>query len=95
MKNLFITAALDQYLADNSAFTVVDQIIELHRNSVISEEAFQVWMIEKIDELTFCLELQDGNANTILLHYFQSAVMKISKLTIWLENSVLYFPYEH
>lgn len=95
MKNLFITTALDQYLQDNVAFTLVDQIIDLHRNPVVSAEVFQVWKMQKIDELTYCLELQDGNLNTLLLHYFQYNRMKISQLTIWLQNSVLYFPHEH
>ena len=38
------------------------------------------------------MELQDGNLNMILLHYFQSASIEIFELTVWLENETLYFP---
>lgn len=94
MKNLFITTTLDQYLQSKNAFTIVDQIIELQKNPQVFNEDFQVWKITKIDEITFSMELQDGNLNTILLHYFQSASIKIFELTVWLENSTLYFPSE-
>ena len=94
MKNLFITTTLDQYLQSKKAFTIVDQIIELQKNPQVFNEDFQVWKITKIDEITFSMELQDGNLNTILLHYFQSASIKIFELTVWLENSTLYFPSE-
>ena len=92
MKNLFITTTLDHYLKSKNAFTIVDQIIELQKNPQVFNEDFQVWKITKIDEITFSIELQDGNLNTILLHYFQSASIKIFELTVWLENSTLYFP---
>ena len=95
MKNLFITTTLDQYLQSKNAFTIVDQIIELQKNPQVFNEDFQVWKITKIDEITFSIELQDGNLNTILLHYFQSAFIEIFELTVWLENSTLYFPSEH
>jgi len=94
MKNLFITTTLDHYLQSKNAFTIVDQIIELQKNPQVFNEDFQVWKITKIDEITFSIELQDGNLNTILLHYFQSASIKIFELTVWLENSTLYFPSE-
>lgn len=94
MKNLFITITLDHYLQSKNAFTIVDQIIELQKNPQVFNEDFQVWKITKIDEITFSMELQDGNLNTILLHYFQSASIKIFELTVWLENSTLYFPSE-
>ena len=94
MKNLFITTTLDQYLQSKNAFAIVDQIIELQKNAQVFNEDFQVWKIIKIDEITFSMELQDGNLNTILLHYFQSATIKIFELTVWLENSTLYFPSE-
>lgn len=95
MKNLFITTALDHYLQSKNAFIIVDQIIELQKNPQVFIEDFQVWKITKIDEITFSMELQDGNLNTILLHYFQSASIEIFELTVWLENSTLYFPSEH
>lgn len=95
MKNLFITTTLDQYLQSKNAFIIVDQIIELQRNPEVFNEDFQVWKITKIDEITFSMELQNGNLNVILLHYFQSASMEILELTVWLENSTLYFPSEH
>ena len=94
MKNLFITTTLDHYLQSKNAFTIVDRIIELQKNPQVFNEDFQVWKITKIDEITFSMELQDGNLNTILLHYFQSASIEIFELTIWLENSTLYFPSE-
>ena len=94
MKNLFITTTLDQYLQSKNAFTIVDQIIELQKNPQVFNEDFQVWKITKIDEITFSMELQDGNLNIILLHYFQSASIEIFELTVWLENSTLYFPSE-
>ena len=94
MKNLFITTTLDHYLQSKNAFTIVDQIIELQKNPQVFNEDFQVWKITKIDEITFSIELQDGNLNTILLHYFQSASIEIFELTIWLENSTLYLPSE-
>ena len=94
MKNLFITTTLDQYLQSKNAFTIVDQIIELQKNPQVFNEDFQVWKITKIDEITFSIELQDGNLNIILLHYFQSASIEIFELTVWLENSTLYFPSE-
>ena len=94
MKNLFVTTTLDHYLQAKNAFTIVDQIINLQNNQQVFNEEFQVWKITKIDEITFSMELQDGNLNTILLHYFQSASIKIFELTVWLENSTLYFPSE-
>ena len=94
MKNLFITTTLDQYLQLKNAFTIVDQIIQLQKNPQVFNEDFQVWKITKIDEITFSIELQDGNLNTILLDYFQSASIEIFELTVWLENSTLYFPSE-
>ena len=94
MKNLFITTTLDHYLQAQNAFTIVDQIINLQNNQQVFNEEFQVWKITKIDEITSSMELQDGNLNTILLHYFQSASIKIFELTVWLENSTLYFPNE-
>ena len=94
MKNLFITTTLDYYLQSRNAFTIVDQIIELQKNPQVFNEDFQVWKITKIDEITFSIELQDGNLNIILLHYFQSASIEIFELTVWLENSTLYFPSE-
>lgn len=94
MNNLFITTTLDHYLQSKNAFTIVDQIIELQKNPQVFNEDFQVWKIIKIDEITFSMELQDGNLNTILLHYFQSTTIKIFELTVWLENSTLYFPSE-
>lgn len=94
MKNLFITTTLDQYLQSKNAFTIVDQIIELQKNPQVFNEDFQVWKITKIDEITFSIELQDGNLNIILLDYFQSASIEIFELTVWLENSTLYFPSE-
>ena len=94
MKNLFVTTTLDHYLKSKNAFTIVDQIIELQKNPEVFVEEFQVWKITKIDEITFSMELQDGNLNTILLHYFQSASIAIFELTVWLENSTLYFPSE-
>lgn len=94
MKNLFITTTLDHYLQSKNAFTIVDQIIELQKNPQVCNEDFQVWKITKIDEITFSMELQDGNLNTILVHYFQSASIEIFELTVWLENSTLYFPSE-
>lgn len=94
MKNLFITTTLDQYLQLKNAFTIVDQIIELQKNPQVFDEDFQVWKITKIDEMTFSIELQDGNLNIILLDYFQSASIEIFELTVWLENSTLYFPSE-
>lgn len=94
MKNLFITTTLDHYLQSKNAFTIVDQIIKLQNNPQVFNEEFQVWKITKIDEITFSMELQDGNLNTILLHYFQSASIKIFELTVWLENTTLYFPNE-
>ena len=94
MKNLFVTTTLDHYLKSKNAFTIVDQIIELQKNPEVFVEEFQVWKITKIDEITFSMELQDGNLNIILLHYFQSASIKIFELTVWLENSTLYFPSE-
>ena len=94
MKNLFITTTLDHYLQSKNAFTIVDQIIELQKNPQVCNEDFQVWKITKIDEITFSMEVQDGNLNTILLHYFQSASIKIFELTVWLENTTLYFPNE-
>lgn len=94
MKNLFITTTLDQYLQLKNAFTIVDQIIELQKNPQVFNEDFQVWKITKIDEMTFSIELQDGNLNIILLDYFQSASIEIFELTVWLENSTLYFPSE-
>ena len=94
MKNLFITTTLDQYLQSKNAFTIVDQIIELQKNPQVFIEDFQVWKITKIDEITFLMELQDGNLNTILLHYLQSVSIEIFELTVWLENSTLYFPSE-
>ena len=94
MKNLFITTTLDYYLQSKNAFTIVDQIIELQKNPNVFNEDFQVWKITKIDEIAFSMELQDGNLNIILLHYFQSASIAIFELTVWLENSTLYFPSE-
>ena len=94
MKNLFATTTLDQYLQSKNVFTIVDQIIELQQNPQVINEDFQVWKITKIDEIAFSMELQDGNLNTILLHYFQSASIEIFELTVWLENSTLYFPSE-
>lgn len=94
MKNLFITTTLDHYLQSKNAFTIVDQIIQLQINPLVFNEDFQVWKITKIDEITFSIELQDGNLNTILLDYFQSASIEIFELTVWLENSTLYFPSE-
>lgn len=94
MKNLFITTTLDHYLQSKNAFAIVDQIIQLQKNPNVCNEDFQVWKITKIDEITFSMELQDGNLNTILLHYFQSASIKIFEVTVWLENSTLYFPSE-
>lgn len=94
MKNLFITTTLDHYLQSKNAFTIVDQIIQLQKNPQILDEDFQVWKITKIDEITFSIELQDGNLTTILLDYFQSASIEIFELTVWLENSTLYFPSE-
>ena len=92
MKNLFITTTLDYYLQSRNAFTIVDQIIELQKNPNVFNEDFQVWKITKIDEIAFSMELQDGNLNIILLHYFQSASIEIFELTVWLENETLYFP---
>lgn len=94
MKNLFITTTLDYYLQSRNAFTIVDQIIELQKNPQVFNENFQVGKIAKIDEITFSIELQDGNLNIILLHYFQSASIAIFELTVWLENSTLSFPSE-
>ena len=94
MKNLFITTTLDHSLQSKNAFTIVDQIIELQKNPNVFNEDFQVWKITKIDEIAFSMELQDGNLNIILLHYFQSASIEIFELTVWLENSTLYFPSE-
>ena len=94
MKNLFIAPTLDHYLQSKNAFTIVDQIIELQKNPQVFNEDFQVWKITKIDEITFSMELQDGNLNIILLHYFQSASIEIFELTVWLENSTLYLPSE-
>lgn len=94
MKNLFISTTLDHYLQSKNAFTIVDQIIQLQKDPNVFNEDFQVWKITKIDEITFLVELQDGNLNTILLHYFQSASIEIFELTVWLENSTLYFPSE-
>ena len=94
MKNLFITTTLDYYLQSKNAFTIVDQIIELQKNPQVFNENFQVGKIAKIDEITFSIELQDGNLNIILLHYFQSASIAIFELTVWLENSTLSFPSE-
>ena len=94
MKNLFVTTTLDHYLQAKNVFTIVDQIIKLQNNQQVFNEEFQVWKITKIDEITFSMELQDGNLNTILLHYFQSASIEIFNLTVWLENSTLYFPSE-
>lgn len=94
MKNLFVTTTLDHYLKSKNAFTIVDQIIELQKNPEVFVEEFQVWKITKMDEITFSMEFQDGNLNTILLHYFQSASIAIFELTVWLENSTLYFPSE-
>ena len=68
MKNLFVTTTLDHYLKSKNAFTIVDQIIELQKNPEVFVEEFQVWKITKIDEITFSMELQDGNLNIILLH---------------------------
>ena len=92
MKNLFITTTLDYYLQSRNAFTIVDQIIELQKNPQVFNEDFQGWKITKIDEIAFSMELQDGNLNMILLHYFQSASIEIFELTVWLENETLYFP---
>ncbi|WP_373748080.1 DUF6876 family protein [Kaistella sp.] len=94
MKNLFITTTLDHYLQSKNAFTIVDQIIQLQKNPNVFNEDFQVWKITKIDEITFSIELQDGNLNIILLHYFQPASIEIFELTVWLENTTLYFPSE-
>ena len=94
MLNLFITTTLDYYLQSRNAFTIVDQIIELQKNPQVFNEDFQVWKITKIAEITFSIELQDGNLNIILLHYFQSASIAIFELTVWLENSTLSFPSE-
>ena len=94
MKNLFITTTLDHYLQSKNAFAIVDQIIQLQKNPNVFNEDFQVWKITKIDEITFCMELQDGNMNVILLHYFQSTSNKLLRLTVWFENSTLYFPSE-
>lgn len=94
MKNLFITTTLDHYLQAKNAFTIVDQIIQVQKNPLVFNEDFQVWKITKIDEIAFSMELQDGNLNTILLHYFQSATIKIFERTVCLENSTLYFPNE-
>jgi len=94
MKNLFITTTLDHYLQSKNAFAIVDQIIQLQKNPNVFNEDFQVWKITKIDEITFLMELQDGDLNTILLHYFQSVSIEIFELTVWLENSTLYFPSE-
>ena len=94
MKNLFITTTLDQYLQSKNAFTIVDHIIELQKNPEVFNKDFQVCKITKIDEITFSMELQDGNLNTILLHYFQSDSIEIVELTVWLENSTLYLPSE-
>ena len=94
MKNLFITTTLDHYLQSKNAFAIVNQIIELLKNQQVFNEEFQVWKITKIDEIAFSMELQDGNLNTILLHYFQSASIEIFELTVWLENPTLYFPSE-
>ena len=91
MKNLFITTTLDHYLQSKNAFAIVDQIIQLQKNPNVFNEDFQVWKITKIDEITFLMELQDGDMNTILLHYFQSVSIEIFELTVWLENSTLYF----
>ena len=82
MKNLFITTTLDQYLQSKNALTIVDQIIQLQKNPQVFNEDFQVWKITKIDEITFSIELQDGNLNIILLHYFQSASIEIFELTV-------------
>ncbi len=94
MKNLFVTTTLDLSLQSKNAFTIVDQIIELQKNPNVFNEDFQVWKITKIDEIAFSMELQDGNLNIILLHYFQSASIAIFELTVWLENSTLSFPSE-
>ena len=94
MKNLFITTTLDHYLQSKNAFAIVNQIIELQKNPQVFNENFQVGKIAKIDEITFSIELQDGNLNIILLHYFQSASIAIFELTVWLENSTLSFPSE-
>ena len=94
MKNLFITTTLDHYLQSKNAFAIVNQIIELLKNQQVFNEEFQVWKITNIDEIAFSMELQDGNLNIILLHYFQSASIEIFELTVWLENSTLYFPSE-
>jgi hypothetical protein len=94
MKNLFVTTTLDHSLQSKNAFTIVDQIIELQKNPQVFNEDFQGWKITKIDEIAFSMELQDGNLNIILLHYFQSASIEIFELTVWLENSTLYFPSE-
>ncbi|WP_312090891.1 DUF6876 family protein [Chryseobacterium sp.] len=95
MKNLFITTTLHRYLRSKNAFTIVDHIIELQKNPQAFNEDFQVWKITKIDETTFSLELKAGNLNVILAHYFQSASILIFELTVWLENSTLYFLSEH
>lgn len=94
MRNLFITTTLDHYLKSKNAFAIVDQIIELQKNPEVFNEDFQVWKITKIDEITFSMELQDGNLNVIIIHYFQSTSIEIFELTVWFENSTLYFPSE-
>ncbi|WP_394803780.1 DUF6876 family protein [Chryseobacterium oryzae] len=69
-------------------------MIELQKSPQAFNKDFQVWKITKIDEITFSLELNDGNLNVILAHYFQSASIGIFELTMWLKNSILYFPCE-
>ncbi|WP_442905678.1 DUF6876 family protein [Kaistella sp.] len=99
LKNIYVKSFYHHYprslLKVKKRITIVNQIIVLQKNPEVFVEEFQVWKITKIDEITFSTELQDGNLNTILLHYFQSASILIFELTVWLENSTLYFLSEH
>ena len=95
MKNLFITTTLDHSLQSNNAFTIVDQIIELQKKPQVFNEDFQIGKITKIDEIASSRELQDGNLNMTLLHYFLSVSIEIFELTVWLETPTLYFPSDY
>lgn len=69
-------------------------LIQSHQPSVKQEE-FQVWKLEKVNDMNFLITCEDGDDNTLLTQKIPFSDFPLNGITVWLADGICLLPSEY
>ena len=69
-------------------------LIQSHQPSVKQEE-FQVWKLEKVNDMNFLITCEDGDDNTLLTQKIPFSDFPLNGITVWLADAICLLPSEY